>query len=222
MTTTLTDRAPSAGIRPLPPFLQRMAMTTTEADQLESVKGTTSAHLLPTNPLWLRQARLARGWGHRRFARLIHDAGTDTGFATASTDSLLRMSRLWETGKRTPSRDYLVLLCRVFGLPAPPPIDRAALAAQCGEHEWLKREMILRGWTAAQLIARMRAIAGKDGVGLPRHESMMRMVFAWRTGQRDPDPLYAEILCRIFNLPRPQRSLYPADLRLLQNVRWCK
>jgi hypothetical protein len=228
MTITLTPATPgnagltATGTYPLPPFVQRMTMTVSEADQLASVKGTTSAHLLPTNPVWLRQARLARGWGYRKFARRIYDAGTATGFATATVTSLTRMAIAWERGDRKLSRDYLVLLCRIFGLPAPPPIDRAALAAECGEHQWLKREMILRDWTVTQLIARMRAIAAKDNVVLPRHPSLSRMVFSWRSGQREPDPLYAEILLRIFNLPRPARSLYPCDLRLLQNVRWCK
>jgi transcriptional regulator with XRE-family HTH domain len=80
---------------------------------------------------------------------------------------------------------------------------------------WVKRARLQRGWSQSVLIRRMRDLAAESGVQLPDRWSMTTMLSRWENGHIGIGPFYAEILRRLFDLPRAEGCLYPTDLRLI-------
>ena len=60
-----------------------------------------------------------------------------------------------------------------------------------------------RGWEPVQLIGRMKILADRDGVQLPKTYLLIRLVFLWEHGRAVVPGYYAGLLSRIFDGPNP-------------------
>lgn len=69
-------------------------------------------------------------------------------------------------------------------------------------YRW-RQPRLARGWEPVQLIGRMKILAGRDGVTLPKTYLLVRLIFLWEH-HRAPVPAYvASLLGRIFDGPNP-------------------
>jgi DNA-binding transcriptional regulator YhcF (GntR family) len=74
---------------------------------------------------WLRERRLARGWGKAEMARRLHTAMLARGGTAPHLKSITRSIGGWEGGGRYPHDRWAAVICEVLGIalqdfPAPP------------------------------------------------------------------------------------------------------
>jgi hypothetical protein len=69
-------------------------------------------------------------------------------------------------------------------------------------YRW-RQPRLTRGWDPVQLIGRMRILAARDGIELPKTYQLVRLLFLWEQ-HRALLPIYvASLLGRIFDGPNP-------------------
>jgi len=64
-------------------------------------------------------------------------------------------------------------------------------------HPW-RLARLSRGWDPVQLIGRMKILAERDGVVLPRTYLLVRLVFLWENHRQPVSGYYAGLLIRIY------------------------
>lgn len=209
------------------------------SDQLTLIVPPKPGHLVADLPLipsfeqdpwWLQRSRFERGWSRPRLAREMQRVASVENVELPSVENVERQIANWEHHKTFPSPFYAEILRRTFGLPRPPnsrypnklrPLQTFRPITDSRQHElhWLEYLRLLRGWSRPRLAREMRQLANAEGVQLPTPTSLARMIRGWEHNDHAPTPIYCEILRRIFALPRPEHSIYPANLRLLQHLR---
>ena len=69
-------------------------------------------------------------------------------------------------------------------------------------YRW-RQPRLVRGWEPAQLIGRMKILADRDGVSLPKTYLLLRLIFLWEHHREAVPTYYAALLARIFDGPNP-------------------
>ncbi|MEV0397559.1 hypothetical protein [Polymorphospora rubra] len=69
-------------------------------------------------------------------------------------------------------------------------------------YRW-RQSRLARGWEPVQLIGRMKILAARDGVELPKTYVLLRYVFLWEQRREELPGYYAHLLDRIFDTPNP-------------------
>jgi hypothetical protein len=69
-------------------------------------------------------------------------------------------------------------------------------------YRW-RQPRLARGWEPVQLIGRLKILADRDGIELPKTYQLVRDIYLWEH-HRQPLPGYvATLLGRIFDTPNP-------------------
>jgi hypothetical protein len=70
---------------------------------------------------------------------------------------------------------------------------------------WSRQLRLAHGWDTAELVWRMKFVAGRDGVHLPKMPTMLTWVFLWEN-QREPlTGFYAELMLAVFDYYQPRQ-----------------
>ncbi|MEU5949895.1 helix-turn-helix transcriptional regulator [Micromonospora sp. NPDC047465] len=98
-------------------------------------------------------------------------------------------------------------------------VDHLTLAGTETPHgRRLKALRFARGLSVRRLSREMRRVAADQRVTLPGDDSLRRMILAWEGGQRMPSLLYADLLCRLFDLTSPVEEI----LSTLDDRQWLR
>ena len=68
---------------------------------------------------------------------------------------------------------------------------------------------LARGWEPVQLIGRMKILAERDGVNLPKVYLMVRLIFLWENHRAQVPGYYADLFARIYG-----EHVAPSGMRL--------
>ena len=66
-----------------------------------------------------------------------------------------------------------------------------------------RQPRLARGWEPVQLIGRMKILAARDGVKLPKTYHLVRDIYLWENHRADLPAYVASLLGRIFDQPNP-------------------
>ncbi|WP_406041753.1 hypothetical protein OG799_35285 [Micromonospora sp. NBC_00898] len=66
-----------------------------------------------------------------------------------------------------------------------------------------RRPRLARGWEPVQLIGRMKILAARDGIELPKTYQLIRDIYLWEHHRADLPAPVASLLGRIFDHPNP-------------------
>ncbi|WP_319463965.1 hypothetical protein [Micromonospora sp. RTP1Z1] len=69
-------------------------------------------------------------------------------------------------------------------------------------YRW-RQPRLARGWEPVQLIGRMKILAARDGVELPKTYQLIRDIYLWEHHRADLPAPVASLLGRIFDHPNP-------------------
>ncbi|MEU7923182.1 hypothetical protein [Micromonospora zamorensis] len=69
-------------------------------------------------------------------------------------------------------------------------------------YRW-RQPRLVRGWEPVQLIGRMKILAARDGVELPKTYQLIRDIYLWEHHRADLPAPVASLLGRIFDGPNP-------------------
>jgi len=69
-----------------------------------------------------------------------------------------------------------------------------------------RQPRLSRGWQPVQMIGRMRILAGRDGVVLPKTWLLLRLVFLWEHHRAPLPGYYAWLLHQIFDTDRTRHA----------------
>jgi hypothetical protein len=69
-------------------------------------------------------------------------------------------------------------------------------------YRW-RQPRLARGWDSVQLIGRMKILAARDGVELPKTYQLVRQIFLWEQHRAPLPGYYATLLGRVFESPNP-------------------
>ncbi|MGA3541554.1 hypothetical protein ACK8GE_19910 [Micromonosporaceae bacterium DT194] len=69
-------------------------------------------------------------------------------------------------------------------------------------YRW-RQPRLARGWEPVQLIGRMKILAARDGVELPKTYQLIRDIYLWEHHRADLPVYVASLLGRIFDGPNP-------------------
>ncbi|MGV9976659.1 hypothetical protein ACWDUH_03145 [Micromonospora wenchangensis] len=67
-------------------------------------------------------------------------------------------------------------------------------------YRW-RQPRLARGWETVQLIGRMKILAARDGVELPKTYQLVRDFYLWENHRADLPTYMASLLGRIFDQP---------------------
>lgn len=173
--TANAERAPTM---PTP----QLALEDAADDQGET--DTTSER--PRAALWVRRARIAKGWTSAKLNRELRRLASERGVGAASAQSLRIMISQWENGHQQPSEHYERLLLDVLGVDAAP--------RKIGNGLRDAREQM--GWSQSEVATLLRHAADTTGVKLPRE--ILNQYKRWESGRCRPSPFYLDLLVRVF------------------------
>ncbi|MGW5082710.1 hypothetical protein [Micromonospora echinospora] len=69
-------------------------------------------------------------------------------------------------------------------------------------YRW-RQPRLARGWEPVQLIGRMKILAARDGIELPKTYQLIRDIYLWEHHRADLPAAVASLLGRIFDGPNP-------------------
>ena len=69
-------------------------------------------------------------------------------------------------------------------------------------YRW-RQPRLARGWEPVQLIGRMKILAARDGIELPKTYQLIRDIYLWEHHRADLPAHVASLLGRIFDTPNP-------------------
>jgi len=69
-------------------------------------------------------------------------------------------------------------------------------------YRW-RQPRLARGWEPVQLIGRMKILAARDGIELPKTYQLIRDIYLWEHHRADLPAHVASLLGRIFDGPNP-------------------
>ncbi len=69
-------------------------------------------------------------------------------------------------------------------------------------YRW-RQPRLARGWEPVQLIGRMKILAARDGVTLPKTYELIRSMYLWEHHRAELPVYVASLLGRIFDGPNP-------------------
>lgn len=67
--------------------------------------------------------------------------------------------------------------------------------------QWLREQRQARGWTASDLVKRLRAAATSAGDRLPGNQTLLVMVYRWEDDRGGISERYRLHYCRMFGIP---------------------
>jgi transcriptional regulator with XRE-family HTH domain len=68
----------------------------------------------------------------------------------------------------------------------------------------LRAALQAKGWSYSRLAVELRRRAERDGVTLPKHESLVTLITRWVNNRQQPDGFYRDLLSRTLGLPQSE------------------
>jgi transcriptional regulator with XRE-family HTH domain len=68
----------------------------------------------------------------------------------------------------------------------------------------LRAALQAKGWSYSRLAVELRRQAERDGVALPKHESLVTLITRWANNRQQPDGFYRDLLGRTLGLPESE------------------
>jgi hypothetical protein len=68
----------------------------------------------------------------------------------------------------------------------------------------LRTVLQAKSWSYSRLAVELRRRSERDGVTLPKHESLVTLITRWVNNRQQPDGFYRDLLSRTLGLPEDE------------------